>query len=92
MAKYNVTFKCGHEEEVQLLGKYEDRERKIEWYKNSCDCTKCRAEKYRKTMAETHDEVTMSYREYKEKYADCKTLRDSYDSKTKTITVSVPKA
>ena len=42
-------------------------------------------------MAETHNEVIMPYREYKENYADCKTLRDSYDSVTRTILVFVPK-
>ena len=42
-------------------------------------------------MAETNNEVIMRYREYKENYAECKTLRDSYDSVTRTILVFVPK-
>ena len=25
MAKYNVTYRCGHQETVQLFGKYNDR-------------------------------------------------------------------
>lgn len=91
MGKYNVVFKCGHEEDVQLFGKHKDREKRIEWYEKEYDCSKCRTETYRKKMAETHNEVIMPYREYKENYADCKTLRDSYDSVTRTILVFVPK-
>ena len=91
MGKYNVVFKCGHEEEVNLFGKYKDREKRIEWYEKECECSKCRTVTYRKKMAETHNEVIMSYREYKENYADCKTLRDSYDNVTRTVLVFVPK-
>lgn len=42
MAKYTITYKCGHTAEVQLYGKYEDREKKIAWYK-TIDCPECRA-------------------------------------------------
>ena len=42
MAKYNVTYKCGHQETVQLFGKYNDRERKIAYYK-TIDCPECQA-------------------------------------------------
>lgn len=42
MAKYNVTYKCGHQETVQLFGKYADRERKIAFYE-TLDCPACRA-------------------------------------------------
>ena len=31
MAKYNVTYKCGCEGEVQLVGKHADRDRKLAW-------------------------------------------------------------
>ena len=33
MAKYTVTYKCGHTATIQLFGKYDDRERKIAYYK-----------------------------------------------------------
>ena len=42
MAKYAITYKCGHNEEVQLYGKYADRESKINYYK-TIDCAECRA-------------------------------------------------
>ncbi len=42
MAKYTITYRCGHTAEVQLYGKYEDREKKIAWYK-TIDCPECRA-------------------------------------------------
>jgi hypothetical protein len=35
-------------------------------------------------------EINMSYRDYKNKYSDCRTLKD-YDSNKKTITVLIPK-
>lgn len=42
MAKYNVTYKCGHQETVQLFGKYNDRYNKIAYYE-TLDCPACRA-------------------------------------------------
>lgn len=41
MAKYSVTFSCGHEETVELYGKTADRERKIEWMENYAVCSEC---------------------------------------------------
>lgn len=90
MAKYNVIFKCGHEEVVELYGKHKDRESRIEWYKNECNCSECRKKEYREKMSKTHDEVVMKYKDYKEKYYDCKALRGSYNDETKEIVVFVP--
>lgn len=42
MAKYNVTYRCGHQETVQLFGKYNDRYNKIAYYE-TIDCPSCRA-------------------------------------------------
>lgn len=42
MAKYTVTYKCGHTATIQLFGKYDDRERKIAYYK-TIDCPECKA-------------------------------------------------
>lgn len=89
--KYDVTFKCGHEEEVELFGKYEDRRKRIAWYEQECDCSKCREKAYRAKMAEKHNEVIMPYSLYKDEYSKCRTLRDSYDRYTRTILVFVPK-
>lgn len=41
MAKYNITYSCGHEGTVQLFGKSEERERKIKYYEEFGLCTEC---------------------------------------------------
>lgn len=41
MAKYSVTFSCGHTEIVNLIGKVNDRERKIEWFEKHGLCSEC---------------------------------------------------
>ena len=43
MAKYYVTFSCGHEERVELFGQHKDRERKIKYYEESGLCPACYA-------------------------------------------------
>jgi len=41
MAKYDVTYSCGHSETVQLYGPTRERERKIEWMERSGFCPDC---------------------------------------------------
>lgn len=89
--KYDVTFSCGHTEEVQIYGKTEERERKIKYYGKSGLCSECYKKKMNEENAENCEEVVMSYREYKENYSDCKTKSGSYDKAEKTIVVYVPK-
>ena len=84
--KRTVTRACGHEQEVEVFGAREAREAKISWYERT-DCTEC----YEKSQNKGSEEVEMSYREYKENYSNCNTKKDSYDKKTKTIIVFVPK-
>ena len=43
MAKYTITYKCGHTGTVELFGKHTDRERKIAWYENNYVCPECYA-------------------------------------------------
>lgn len=43
MAKYTITYKCGHTGTVELCGKESDRARKIAWYENNCVCPECYA-------------------------------------------------
>lgn len=43
MAKYEVTYKCGHKGIVELFGKESERQRKIEWYEENCICPECYA-------------------------------------------------
>lgn len=45
MAKYTVTYKCGHTAEVQLYGKESERQSKIQWY-STIDCPECEAKKH----------------------------------------------
>lgn len=48
MAKYDVTYACGHTETVELFGKTSERERKIEWMEGNCLCPSCYKEKQQK--------------------------------------------
>lgn len=41
MAKYDVTFSCGHTATVQLFGKEADRQRSITWYEENGLCPEC---------------------------------------------------
>ncbi len=41
MAKYNVTYSCGHSGEVQLFGPHDERERKLAWYSHAAVCPDC---------------------------------------------------
>lgn len=58
--KYNIEFKCGHTEEVELFGKFKDREREIERLKE-CNCSACRKLSFQKQMSAEYDDVRMSY-------------------------------
>lgn len=44
MAKYTITYKCGHTEEIQLYGPLKERNSRIAYYA-SIDCPACRAKK-----------------------------------------------
>ena len=66
-------------------------ERKIEYFKEQGICPHCYKEALEAKKAEGCDEVEMKYSEYKNNYADCDTKSDSYDKKSKTIIVYVPK-
>lgn len=54
MAKYDVTYTCGHTETVELFGKTSERERKIAWMEQNCVCPSCYKEK-QQAEAETFD-------------------------------------
>lgn len=88
--KYYVTFSCGHSDNVELFGKTADRERKIDYYKNYGVCPECYREQKAIENSIGCEERTMSYREYKTSFADCKAKPGSYDGKAKTIVVYVP--
>ena len=41
MAKYNVTFSCGHQERRELFGKMQGRYSTIEYWENYGICSQC---------------------------------------------------
>ena len=90
MAKYEVKYLCGHTCTVQLLGKNEERQRKIKYYENYCVCPDCYRGQSRIPPSNC-EEVEMLYRDYKNNCPRCETKPDSYDPKKKTIIVYVPK-
>ena len=51
MAKYDVTYACGHTETVELFGKTSERERKIKWMEGDCLCPSCCKAKQQKEAA-----------------------------------------
>jgi hypothetical protein len=84
--KYWIKRACGHEEQIEVFGKVSEREYRIKSEEKKT-CRECyQAEQYKDC-----DEVEMTYAEYKRNYADCKTKSGSYDAKSKTIIVYVPK-
>ena len=88
--KYDIKFSCGHKETVQLYGKNADKEKRIHYYERYGLCSKCWREQKEIEKSIGCDEVEMSYRDYKTKYAACNTKRGSYNGETKTIIVYVP--
>lgn len=42
MAKYDITYSCGHKGEITLFGKTSERERKIAWYESTGLCPDCK--------------------------------------------------
>lgn len=48
MAKYDVTYSCGHSAVIQLFGPERDRQRRLEWYRNNGVCADCRAAERRR--------------------------------------------
>ena len=53
MAKYTITYSCGHEKEVELFGPIKDRESNIAYYKKYGICSEC----FKKAMEEDIREI-----------------------------------
>lgn len=47
MAKYTVTFSCGHTDTVDLVGKHTERNRRLEWLSKNGSCKDCYREEQR---------------------------------------------
>lgn len=86
MAKYKITYKCGHEGTVELFGKYKDRDSRMKWMSENMVCPDC----YREKLRDLHDVSRIKYRDYKyevEHGNNLKTVPGTYDPVTKTIEV-----
>ena len=56
MAKYYVKYSCGHEGEIQLFGRQEDRYRKISWLEAEGICPECYKRHQEEQRAAEHAE------------------------------------
>lgn len=90
--KYDITFSCGHTETVQIYGSAAERARKVVYYEQHGICKDCYKAQKESEASHGCDEIRMSYRDYKNEHSSCKTKSGSYDSKSKTIVVYVPKS
>lgn len=52
MAWYEIEYKCGHKDRMQLYGPYKERDRRIAWYKENVICPACRAAKQKEEAAQ----------------------------------------
>jgi len=86
-----ITFSCGHKGEVELFGKNEERQKKVEYLEKYGVCPHCKEEQEKeKAKKEGLAPKRINYWEYKSKYSKCKSQSGSYDGKTKTIVVYIP--
>lgn len=86
---YTIDMSCGHKEEVQLIGRRADRERKIAWYGECGLCKECRDKAKNAEHSKGCVEKTMLYKEYKKHFSDCYAKAGSYNEDDKTIVVYV---
>ena len=57
MAKYDITYSCGHSATIQLYGKNEEREKKIKWFESEGLCPDCYREYKREEDARKAAEI-----------------------------------
>ena len=88
MAKYYVTYLCGHDGVENITGTNVngERDRKLKWIEENKLCYDC----YIKEQIEGCKEIEMHYKEYKDNYANCRAKKGSYNKESKTIIVYVP--
>lgn len=63
MAKYDITYSCGHQGTVNIVGPVKDRESKKKWYEEEAVCPEC----YKKLKEENRQKIN---KESKEKNAE----------------------
>lgn len=57
MAKYNITFSCGHKGTVGLIGKHDYREWKLNWYQEVGLCPECEKERKEEERKREREEL-----------------------------------
>jgi len=73
MAKYTIRFSCGHQEEKQLFGPYDSRERWIAWAEREGVCSACyRAQKPAGVLSVGSNGGAIEFR-----IRDCFAIKDS---------------
>lgn len=56
MAKYDVTYKCGHTHKLELYGKIDDRINKIAWLEENALCPECfKKQKLEEAISKAND-------------------------------------
>lgn len=89
--KINGRFTCGHEGQIELSGSANERDNKAAWMFANHTCKECyQAEQQKEVLANNKVEIVeMTYGEYKNNHATCKTVAGSYNKETKTIKVYI---
>lgn len=70
MAKYTITYSCGHEEEVELFGPMKDRESNIAYYKKYGICSECFKKAMEEDIREMEEELNLPSLEGSEKQVE----------------------
>ena len=83
--KVTIVHKCKHTSQKEIAGTPLFRKNRIEWLSRQLcpDCRNAESEKQGKSLVE------MPYKEFKLKYPENDTKKDSYDPEKKTIEVNV---
>lgn len=90
MAWYTVKCSCGHEIRIQLYGKENIKQWKIDQMKDEF-CSECKKEKYNKEMQIKGLVLKrIKYRDYKKFFYDNPIVKNSYNFNDKTIEVYIP--
>ena len=94
MAKYTITYKCGHEGTVNLYGPYDERDRKIAWLETQ-DCPHCQKARLKAKVDSITEEKSLPELSGSEKQiAWAKEIRalymDYYDTFASAIKTSKP--
>ena len=89
MAKYEISHTCGHTRTVELFGKYEDREREIEWLESQ-GCPECAKAREARQSEEIESELGLKPLAGSDKQgAWAKSIRGPYLKQFKVMITSI---